>query len=194
MRRLVLSLVVLCASLSACSGAGGYAFNNQSGGKIDRVVFSAGNAAPGIFKLAPTGTNVLQITAIGTKGSQNSIVPDATFVWTASVAPAGTFYNNAINGQASACPTPAAGTIIGQDAVTSPLVLAFPAANGALTPATNGSPNPLGNFDAYDPARQSSAAYVIPTTKIAPPFCLIVKALHSGDGVFGTQVVFVGFN
>jgi len=194
MRRLVLSLAAVCASamLSACAGSGGYVFNNTNGGKIDRVIFSAGNAAPGIFKLAPNAGAFLPIVAVGGKGSQNSIVPDQTFVWSASIAPAGLTYGNAVNGATGTCPAPVAGTIISQGAVTSPLALRFPAANGAYTGSTaTGGVNPTTNFDPYDPARQSDTVIVVPVAGQLPPYCLVVQATHSGDGVFGTQVVFV---
>ena len=194
MRRLVLSLAVACASavLSACAGSGGYVFNGTNGGKIDHVVFSAGNASPGIFKLAPIAGAVLPIVAIGTKGSQNAVVPDQTFVWSASIASGGQPYGNSVSGVSGTCPTPVAGTIINQDAVTSPLALRFPSAGGALIGSTStGSPNPTTSLDPYDPARQSDTVIVVPVAGQAPPYCLTVAAKHLGDGVLGTVTVLV---
>ena len=194
MRRLVLSLAVVCASavFSACSGSGGYAFNNTNGGKIDRVVFSAGNAAGGIFKLAAIPTQPLLIAAVGVKGSQNSIVPDTTFVWSASLASGGQAFGNNINGVTGTCPVPAPGSIINQGAVTSPIVLRFPAGSPITGSTTTGAPNIASNLAPWDPAFQSDSVFVIPLNNVPAPYCLTIQATHLGDGVFGTQVVFVG--
>jgi len=194
MRRLVLSLAVVCASavFSACSGSGGYAFNSTNSGKIDRVVFSAGNAAGGIFKLAANPTQPLQIAAIGTKGSQNAIVPDATFTWSASLASGGQMYGNNINGATGTCPVPAAGSIINQGAVTSPIVLRFQTTSATTGSTGTGTPNIASNLAPYDPAFQSDSVFVIPLNNVPAPYCLTIQATHASDGVFGTQVVFVG--
>lgn len=194
MRRLVLSLAVVCASavFSACSGSGGYAFNNTNGGKIDRVVFSAGNSAGGIFKLAATPTQPLLITAVGAKGAQNSIVPDATFVWSASLASGGQTYGNNINGVTGTCPAPAPGSIINQSAVTSPIALLFPAGSPTTGSTSTGAPNIASNLAPWDPAFQSDSVFVIPLNNVPAPYCLTIQATHASDGVFGTQVVFVG--
>ena len=194
MRRLVLSLAVVCASavFSACAGSGGYAFNNTNGGKIDRIVFSAGNAAGGIFKLAANPTQPLLIAAVGVKGSQNSIVPDQTFVWSASLASGGQVYGNNVNGVTGTCPVPAAGSIINQGAVTSPIVLRFPATSAITGSSPTGTPSIASNLAPYDPAFQSDSVFVIPLNNVPSPYCLTIQATHSSDGVFGTQVVFVG--
>ncbi len=193
MRRLVLSLAVVCASavFSACAGSGGYAFNNSNSGKIDRVLFSAGNAAGGIFKLAANPTQPLLIAAVGAKGSQNAIVPDTTFVWSASLASGGQVYGNNINGATGTCPVPAAGSIINQGLVTSPLALRFPSSSPTTGSTATGTANVITNLAPWDPTFQSDSVFVIPLNNVPAPYCLTIQATHSGDGVFGTTVVLV---
>lgn len=115
MRRLAFHLVaaaLLAVSLPAC-GQSGYGFNNSgtSGRSIDQIVFTNGSGQVNVFAVAPSGPApgpgapgpLVQVNAVGTKGTQGVIVPDSTFAWTATFSPATAFYTSNQGGILKPC-------------------------------------------------------------------------------------------
>lgn len=125
MRRLAFHLVaatLLAVTLPAC-GQSGYGFNNASGNSgrsIDQIVFTNGSGQVNVFAVAPSGPApgpgapgpLVQVNAVGTKGTQGVIVPDASFAWTAAFSPSTAFYTSNQGGAQKPCSeaVPSSGT------------------------------------------------------------------------------------
>ena len=109
--QLGIAAVILAASLSACSGAGGTGFSSDNGGgSIDHVVFTNSAGQANVFSVGPNGVAPLglpgpavAINAQGTKGSQQFIVPGTTFAWNAAFASSGSSYASNNEGQLKDC-------------------------------------------------------------------------------------------
>jgi hypothetical protein len=104
----VVAATVLAGLLSACAGQGGYGFGGAgSNTAIDRIVLSGTSGQVNVFFVAPppplgggvppqapfvdrnglptTPVPLVAVNAVGVKGPQSVVVPDAVFTWNASL-------------------------------------------------------------------------------------------------------------
>ncbi|MGH7729405.1 MAG: hypothetical protein ACREM2_11555 [Vulcanimicrobiaceae bacterium] len=177
--RSVHALALSCglAMLSACGGSG----LGSGGGSADFVVFTNGSAQVNDFFLAPSGNAPLLVAATAERGSGQfaQVVPDATFLWAATYAPAGTSYVKGASASASGkCGTPAS---------TPPLVLALQAPSLVYTPLAAGQ---TANEVFVFPPKTPSGAVVLPAAG-STSYCLTVLATVSPSGPLGSTTVVV---
>jgi hypothetical protein len=131
MRRLALSLVALCglAAMAACSGGTGLS-NNATNVTPTTIFFVGSSGQVNDFFLSPTGAAPVSVTAYAANGSGagSTILPNATFNWAVTYAPAGTTYvkGGSPNGNGT-CGSPAQ----------------KPGINSLLQQLGNGNPFPL---------------------------------------------------
>ena len=111
----VSAFLALAAVLSACGGQGGYGLGGANNANtIDRVVLSNASGQANVFLVAPplplgggippgvpfldrnglptTPEPLVQVNAVGVRGAQSVVVPDAKFTWTASLTIANNIY------------------------------------------------------------------------------------------------------
>ena len=175
MRRIVLSLAVLgAASLGACSG-GGSVLNSVGANNPQNVILTVVGSANVARVLPGAG---LPISAVAVSGSQNGVLSNNRFIWTAALVSSGSYTVNAL-GQTKPC---------GQ-------VLQTPT-GGMATPYA-------ADFSIYITIDQTNEANVIfdpPTIIPAPggsaittnyPYCVVVSASAVGSNAVGTITVAV---
>jgi len=189
MRRLVLSLLAASSVvlLSAC-GQGGSAFNAGNNTHVTNVLLMSNGDPSGVFKVVPGGT--LDLSAVGVKGPNNAIeTSDINYTFDASVAPAGTFYQNSIAGTQGVClgftqNSPAPVTAL----ALSPVVPAAALVTSSAAPSTVVVVAPQ--------IATLNAEFAPPNTIGTAPasYCLIVNAHHTSDGVTGSATVLVTIN
>jgi hypothetical protein len=194
MRRQAFNLVaaaLIAATLPAC-GQGGYGFNttSASGRSIDAIVFSNGSGQVNVFAVAPSGPApgpgapgpLVQVNAVGTKGTQGVIVPDSTFAWTASFSPSTAFYTS------------------NQGGILKPCSVAVPTSGTQLPDISPFGTTPVifyqipgGGFAPLQPGQQSSTVFVSAATGVTfgtgkSNYCITLTAFGSG-ATGSTQVV-----
>ena len=122
-----LMMGTLCASLTACAGSG-YGFGGNNGStQVDNIVLTNGSGQANVFIVAPptplgggipppnaifldrnhnptTAVPVVQVNAVGTRGSGNVVVPGAVFTWNAFLTTSSTaVYSSGQNGVQKPC-------------------------------------------------------------------------------------------
>jgi hypothetical protein len=175
MRRIVLSLAVLgAASLGACSG-GGSVLNSVGANNPQNVILTVVGSANVARVLPGAG---LPISAVATNGSQNGVLSNNRFIWTAALATSGSYTVNAL-GQTKPCAQ----------------VLQTPT-GGTATPYTT-------DYSIYitiDPTNEANVIFTPPTIIPAPaastlttsyPYCVVVTATAVGGSASGTITVAV---
>jgi hypothetical protein len=215
MRRLTLALIAMCSIpvLSSC-GSGGYAFQG-SGGKITSIKFFSSSGQVNDYFLSPSGTAPLTISAQGYNGTGtfSNVVPDTTFTWAVSYAPADTTFSiGASPNGTGVCGAPSNlaplyYTLL-EPATTSGAGAAVPTPDPVLgpIPPTGGDRSPqFSGYNILSSTQAATSVYVAPPidpTKIpaivpitpagtATNYCLFVVATHVGDGVQGSVTVVV---
>jgi hypothetical protein len=175
MRRIVLSLAVLgAASLSACSG-GGSVLNAAGANSPDNVILTVVGAANVARVLPGAG---LPISAVAVNGSQNGVLSNNRFTWTAALVTSGSYTVNT-TGQTKACAQ-------------------------VLQTSTGGTATPYAaDFSIYitiEPTNEANIIFYPPTIIPAPagstittnyPYCVVVSATAVGGSAVGSITVAV---
>ena len=195
MRRHALSLAAIAlfaAALAGCGASGGSGFqtNNNSRG-ISAVVFSNGSGQTNVFAVAPTGVPpgpgapgpLLQVNAVGVWGSQNIVVPSASFTWTASFTQTDATYTSNSQGVQKPCSVavPTSGTTLPDiSPFSSTPVLYYQVPGGGYAPLA--------------PNQQSSTVFVTPAQGVTfgsgkSNYCMTITAI--GNGASGNLQVVV---
>ena len=198
MRRLALPTIAALslAFVSACSGSGGTGFASGSIDHINHVNFKGVGGQANVFFVAPNGQALLglpgpavEITAQGTLGTQQIIVPDSTFAWDAGFTTGNVFYSSNNEGQLKPCgtATPAGGGALPDISVFSPsTVLYYQAQGGVFTQLTPGVHT---NTIFVVPPGPTGANGVIPAPAPAPQnYCITILAVGNGASA-NVQVV-----
>jgi hypothetical protein len=175
MRRIVLSLAVLgAASLAACSG-GGSVLNSVGANTPDNVIVTVAGSS-NVARVLPGAS--LPISAVAVSGSQNGVLSNNRFTWTAALVSSGTYTYNT-TGQTKPC----------AQIVQTP-------AGGAATPFTT-------DFSIYitiDPTNEANVLFAPPPIVPAPagstlavsyPYCVVVSATAVGSSAVGSITVAV---
>jgi hypothetical protein len=183
MRRLAFSGSAACglALLTACSGGTGFGNNGSS---LSAIVFSSGSGQVNDFFVVPGGTAPVRISAIGVKGTPGSdYVYGQTFAWTARFvnpttdpASIATYVTGTAPSTFKTCAAP--------PTVQPPVPILV---QGPLSDVTSG-------FSGYAPLAPTATAatvYAAAVPGVAAPYCLVLTAVHPGDGTTGTVTVVV---
>jgi hypothetical protein len=186
MRRHAFHAVALAATaaiLSGCGTSGGYGFQTSGNARgISSIIFSNGSGQTNVFAVSPTGIApgpgapgpLVQVNAQGVSGSNNVVVPNASFTWTAAFtqSPA-TYTSNNLGAQkncAFAVPT---------SGVTLPDISPFSSTPVLYYQAPGGGYAPLA------PNQQSSTVFVTPAQGVtfasgSSNYCITVTAIGNG--------------
>jgi hypothetical protein len=206
----IVAAVLLAALLPACAGQGGYGFGGAGlNTPIDRIVLTNGSGQANVFFVAPppplgggippggafvdrnglatTPVPVVQVTAVGVRGSQSVVVPNAVFTWTATLNTDGaqTYYSNQGGIQKPCFPATAA---TGQTSL--PDVSPF-----SSTPVI-WIQSPGGGYAPLTPQAQTSTVFISPAPETLVTFatgrtnyCIALTAV--GNGVQATTEIAV---
>lgn len=174
MRRIVLSLAVLgAASLAACSG-GGSVLNSSGANTPDNVIVTV--AGSNVARVLPGAS--LPISAVAVSGSQNGVLSNNRFTWTATLVTSGAYTSNT-TGQTKPCAQ----------------IMQTPA-GGTAAPFT-------ADFSIYitiDPTNEANVLFAPPPIVPAPagstlvvnyPYCVVVSASAVGSSAVGSITVAV---
>jgi hypothetical protein len=175
MRRIVLSLAVLgAASLGACSG-GGSVLNSVGANSPDKVILTVVGSANVARVLPGAG---LPISAVAVSGSQNGVLSNNNFRWSAMMVTSGSYTFNT-TGQTKACAQ----------------VLQTPTGGTATPYAAD-----FGIYIAIDPVNEANILFIPPTIIPAPagstiathyPYCVVVTAMAGTITGTGLNTKFV---
>lgn len=198
----ILASIALAGLLSGCAGQGGYGLGGgNNSNTIDRVVLTNGSGQANVFLVAPplplgggippgvpfvdrnglptTPQPVVVVNAVGVRGSQSVVVPDARFTWNATLTIANNVYYNSNAGANQKLCSPATAT---SSNTTLPDVSPFSATPVIWVQAPGGAfyeplaPQQLATQVYISPAPESLVTYA-PNGK---NYCITLTAVGTG--------------
>jgi hypothetical protein len=209
MRRLALSLVALCglAVMAACSGGSGLSPNGNV--TPDTIFFTGNSGQVNDFFVSPTGGAPVSVTAYAAKGTGtgSTIVPNATFTWSAGYAPAGTKYykggspnGNGTCGAPSTTPAPGVNSLLQQLGTGNPFPLFLGYTQLAEKPGSNPPQYTQQATQIYvgpptvpppgaDP--DTATLTVVPFAEGSTNYCVVVSATYPPTGLTRGVIVVV---